>query len=194
MANLFCVTDHRGFAETCFGKVRRVKTKYGWGVKTCPHFRCAKDDAVFIIRGMISLKLSEKKEWCGYTFFFDVDDERRPSHKFSENVSHAPMMVNTHCEEKDESPNLTLHTDQDIVIFEATREIKGGEMLKVDYGSDYNKELLLERKAACQKREDDMAERPNINLKYKCSKCGQRFHSRFRLKHYNQCKAKALVM
>ena len=187
----FFETDHRGYAATSFGPVRRVKTPYGWGVRTCPSFACEADDAIFIIRGMIAVTASEKQEWCGYTFVFDKDDERRPPHSVGDNVAHAPMMVNTHCEEKNECHNLSLLTEEDIVIFEATRPIKGGEMLVVDYGSDYNKELLEERKAAIQRRRDDLSARRNITHSFKCPKCGQSCHMRFRLRHYNTCIAKA---
>ena len=188
---LLCCTDRRGYAKTRFGTVRRVNTPYGWGVRACPSFLCEADDAVFIIRDMIRLNSSEKVEWFGYTFFFDHNDERRPSHDLCDNVCHAPMMVNTHCEEKNESPNLTLLTQDNIVIFEATRQIKGGEMLIVDYGSEYNQELMLEREAAKQRREDDFKARRNITHNYKCPRCGESCHSRFRLAHYNRCTAKS---
>ena len=189
---LFSITDHRGFSNTFFGKVRRVTTAFNWGVKACPHFSCNTEDAVFIIRNMVPLTKADKTEWSGYTFFLDDNDERRPPHSFEQNDRHPPMMANTHCVEKNESPNLRLHYLEDIVIFEAIRPIRGNESLLVDYGDDYNSELFREREAARERRAKDLLNRKNIAHNFTCDKCGHTCHSRLRIKHFNKCKAEAL--
>ena len=143
---------------------------------------------IFIIRGMRTITPQQKSKWTGYCFFFDKDDERRPPHPFSENILHPPMMVNTHCEEKNETFNLNLNVEEDCVVFEAVQDIGGGETLLVDYGSEYNNELLEERLQSDIQRKLDIASRKNRNHNFKCSKCGHTCHERFRLSHYNKCK------
>ena len=187
------LTDHRGYSNTFFGKVRRVTTPFNWGVKTCPHFSCKTEDAVFIIRNMVRISAAEKAEWSGYTFFLnDLADERRPPHSFDENERHPPMMANTHCIERNETPNISLHYLEDMVILEASRPIGGNESLLVDYGDDYNSELFRDRQAARERRAKELMNRKNIAHNYTCDKCGHTCHSRLRIKHYNKCKATAL--
>ena len=181
------ITDHRGYANTAFGKVRRVKTPYGWGVKACPLFSCESEDAVFVIRNVVPVSPSEKAAWLGYTFKID-DIETRPPHKAEENCLHAPMMANTHCFEGNECFNISLYHDDNIVIFEASRPIRGGDMLIVDYGEDYNNELLVEREAARKRRVQELESRPHLSHKYKCRDCGHTCAPKFRLSHQNICK------
>ena len=101
-----------------------------------------------MVRNVISVSADDKKEWDGYTFWLDEKSEKRPSHKREDNHLHAPMMANTNCIEENEHFNLSLFHDDTLVIFEASREIGGGEMLFVDYGDEYNQELQSEREAA----------------------------------------------
>ena len=184
----FVQTDRRGHSTTFFGKVRRVRSPFGWSVVTCPKFKCKKGDMVFVLRGMRTTTPNEKKKWIGYTFDFGDNDDRRPPHPFSANILHAPMMVNTHCAEKDETFNLALNTEGDIVVFEAVREILGGETLLVDYGPDYNKELFDEREQQRCSRKNELASRKNRNHTFQCSNCGHTCQQRYRLSHYNSCK------
>ena len=185
-------TDHRGYSNTFFGKVRRVTTPFNWGVKACPKFSCNTDDAVFVVRDMIPITKADKAQWSGYTFFLDTDDERRAPHPFEQNDRHPPMMANTHCIENNEAPNIRLHYLEDMVIFEAIRAIQGNEMLLVDYGDDYNSELFQERQAARARRTQELNNRRNIAHNYTCDKCAFTCHSRLRIKHFNECKARAL--
>ena len=136
---------------------------------------------------MVCLSASEKTKWDGYTFWFDDKDERRPPHEPEDNHLHAPMMANTHCFEKNECFNLSLYHDADIVIFEASKPIRGGEMLVVDYGEEYNNELLLERQAARKRTAQILASRPHFSHNYKCPHCGYTCREKFRLSHYNSC-------
>ena len=184
---VFVTTDKRGHSSTPFGKVRRVRSPFGWSVVTCPKFKCKAGDMVFIIRGMRTISPEQKSKWAGYCFFFDNDDERRPPHPFCENVLHPPMMVNTHCEEKNELFNLSLNVEDDCVVLEAVKDIGGGQTLLVDYGSDYNKELFDERLQRQAQRKLDIDGRKNRNHNFKCSKCGHTCNERYRLSHYNKC-------
>ena len=142
---------------------------------------------VFVIQNMKKLTEREKKKWAGYTFWFDENDERRPSHSFHENPLHPPMMINTHCEEKKESCNLTLNNIDDVVIFEAVKDIVGGDKFMVDYGNDYNKELYDERQAKKTARQQDISGRRNLNHNFKCEHCGYTCHNKFRLRHFTTC-------
>ena len=184
---LYCETDIRGHSTTAFGKVRRVRSAFGWSVVTCPKFKCKTGDLVLILRHMKTVKAIEKKKLMGYTFNFGLNDDRRPPHPFSQNCLHPPMMINTHCEENNETFNLILTTEQDCVAFEAVCNIGGGETLKVDYGKDYNNELLEERKQLRESRQKELAGRKNRNHNFRCSKCGHTCHQRYRLSHYNKC-------
>ena len=180
-------SDHRGYAKTAFGKVRRIKTEYGWGVVACPKFSCKNEDVVFVIRNMIPVSADDKLVWDGYTFKFDEIDERRPPHHPDDNHLHAPMMANTHCFEKNECFNISLYHDSDIVIFEASKAIRGGDMLIVNYGDEYNNELFTERQAARKKRADEVANRVHLSHTYKCPRCGHTCAQKFRLSHFNKC-------
>ena len=54
-----------------FGKVRRVSSKFGYGVWMCPLFECKKGDAVFVLRDMQSLDDADEllvEHWDGYIF------------------------------------------------------------------------------------------------------------------------------
>jgi hypothetical protein len=97
------------------------------------------------------------------------------------------MMINTHCEEKNESFNLFLSTADDCVAFEAVRDIRGGETLLVDYGKDYNNELMEDRKQQVESRRIELEGRKDRNHNFKCSKCGHTCHQRYRLRHFNKC-------
>ena len=178
--------DHRGYAQTAFGKVRRVKTPYGWGVRACPLFSCERDDAVFVIRNMIPLLPQDKAAWDGYTFWYDDKTEVRPSHTAESNHLHAPMMANTHCFENNECFNLSLYHDDNIVIFEASKPIRGGDMIIVDYGDEYNNELWIEREGARKRRAEEIASRVHFSHTYKCPYCGHTCAPKFRLRHFNQ--------
>ena len=180
-------TDHRGYANTAFGKVRRIKTAYGWGVRACPRFSCKQDDVLFVIRNMVRVSPNDKAQWDGYTFKFDDNDDRRPSHNADDDYLHPPMMANTHCFEKNESFNIALFQDADIVVFEASRPISGGDMLIVDYGDEYNHELLAEREAARKKRVEDLANRVHLSHNYTCPRCGHTCSQKFRIRHFNKC-------
>ena len=130
-------------------------------------------------------KLRDK--WRGYTFNFEGEGDRRPDHPFYENVLHPPMMINTFCQEDSENFNLIIVVDGDSVEFEATVDINGGDMFRVDYGSDYNDELFQDRQRAREQREQEKAMRRNKNFNFKCPKCGFQCQNRFRIKHYNVC-------
>ena len=142
---------------------------------------------VFIIQKMKTMTQEENKKWIGYTFSFDEGDERRPSHPFHENPLHPPMMVNTHCEEKGETYNLTLNYVDDNVIFEAVKDIVGGDKFVVDYGRDYNKELYEERQEQKRIRQQSISARRNLNHNFKCQHCGYTCHNKFRIRHFNEC-------
>ena len=133
------LADRRGYSRTPFGFVRKVKTEFGWGLSTWSNFRCDAGDPVFIIENLVKCSKVTQKQWDGYLFKFGRFDVRRPDIHLSEVANHAPMLINTHCEEKGEVPNLTiLVDDQDRVIFEATQQIIGVQRLLVDYGKKYN--------------------------------------------------------
>ena len=189
-SNVCLLSDHRGYAQTAFGKVRRVKTEFGWGVQACPLFSCEPEAAVFVMRNMRPVLPQDKAEWIGYTFKLNDQDDFRPSHQARDNVLHAPMMANTHCIEKDETFNLSLYHDDDVVIFEASKPIRGGDMLIVDYGDEYNKELFIERIEARKRRAQELASRVHLSHSYKCPACGFTCAPRFRLRHFNKCKHK----
>jgi len=140
-------------------------------VVTCPKFKCKTGDLLFIIRNLKTVKANEAIKWTGYTFNFGLNDDRRPQHPFHQNCLHPPMMINTHCEELNETFNLSLTTSEDNVGFEAVRDIAGGETLMVDYGSDYNKELFDDRKHLIECRQKELEERKNRNHNFKCEKC-----------------------
>ena len=142
--------------------------------------------------GMKSLTPNQKKKWAGYSFYFDGEDDKRPPHPFSQNILHPPMMVNTHCEEHNETFNLLLKCEDDVVIFEAVRSIGGGETLMVDYGTEYNKELFEERQLERSKRKLQLESRKNRNHNFTCSKCGHTCNDRYRLKHFNKCSGQGL--
>jgi len=156
-------------------------------VRTCPKFKCKAEDAVFVIRNIISVSADDKKEWDGYTFSLDDENEKRPSHKREDNHLHAPMMANTHCIEKNEQFNLSLFHDDNLVIFEASRSIGGGEMLFVDYGDEYNKDLQSEREAARKRAAENIARRAHFSHNYTCHFCGKSCQAKFRLRHQNSC-------
>ena len=145
---------------------------------------------MFVLRNVIRVSPTDKDDWLGYTFKLDDEDDRRPSHHATENHLHAPMMANTHCSEKNELFNLSLFHDVDIIIFEATRPIRGGEMLMVDYGDDYTKELLTERENARKMRAQNLASRVHLSHSYKCPDCGHTCAPKFRLPHFNSCHSK----
>ena len=128
-----------------------------------------------------------RQRWRGYTFLFEGEGDRRPDHPFYENVLHPPMMINTFCEEFAERGNLIIVVDGDAVEFEATEDIGGGEMLRVDYGSSYNKDLFEDREKAREKIEAEKATRRNINFNFTCPKCGFQCQNKYRIKHYNKC-------
>ena len=167
-----------------------MKSAFGYGVKAAPHLRCEVDDVLFIIRGMLVLSAIERSTWEGYNFQWDDGAVRRPNHHFDDNLHHPPMMVNTHCVEKGENPNLALYIEDDVVIFKVTRTIRGGDILLVDYGSEYNDELLQERTEARRKHQLQLMSRANKQHNYKCDKCGHTSHQNFRLRHYKQCRGK----
>ena len=128
-----------------------------------------------------------RDKWRGYTFLFEGEGDRRPNHPFYENVLHPPMMINTFCEEDAESNNLILIVDGDAVEFEATCDILGGQMFRVDYGSDYNSELFVDRQQAREKLAMEKKLRRNRNFQFKCSKCSFECQNKYRIKHYNVC-------
>ena len=140
-----------------------------------------------MVRNVISVSADDKKEWDGYTFWLDEKSEKRPSHKREDNHLHAPMMANTNCIEENEHFNLSLFHDDTLVIFEASREIGGGEMLFVDYGDEYNQELQSEREAARKRAADSLARRAHFSHNYTCPCCGKTCRAKFRLSHYNSC-------
>ena len=180
-------TDNFGYATTHFGKVRRIKSTFGYAVKAAPNLKCKVDDVLFVMRGMIVVKEDERDEWDGYDFQWDDEEVRRPNHSFDSNYLHPPMMVNTHCVERGELPNLALFTEDDVVIFKVTRPIQGHDILLVDYGHKYNQELLEERAAARLKHLSELMSRGNKQHNFKCVKCGHTCHQRFRVRHYKQC-------
>ena len=139
------------------------------------------------MRGMVVLSPNERSTWEGYDFQWGLNEVRRPDHSFEENRLHPPMMANTHCAEKGEVPNLALFTEEDVVIFKVTKPITGGDVLLVDYGKEYNEELLLERREARQKHEAEIKARANRQHNFKCGNCGHTCHDKFRLRHYKQC-------
>ena len=142
---------------------------------------------VFIIRGMRTVTPNQKKKWTGYTFNFGENDDRRPPHPFSANILHAPMMANTHCMEKHEHFNLDLKTEGDCVVFEAVRDIFGGETLLVDYGSEYNQELFEERERLRLAAANELNSRRSRNHTFRCSKCGHTCQQRYRIAHFRAC-------
>ena len=180
-------SDTFGYATTYFGKVRRVKSPFGYAVKAAPRFKCEIDDVLFVIRGMIEVTDIDRQRWDGYDFQWGESEVRRPSHGFDSNVLHPPMMANTHCVEKGEVPNLALFNENDVVIFKATKPIRGGDLLLVDYGEKYNDELLQDRIAARLLHHGELMARANLQHNYKCSKCGHTCHQRFRLRHHMKC-------
>ena len=185
------VTDRFGYSSTYYGKVRRVKSEFGFAVKAGPNFSCDIDDVLFVIRGMIVVSEPDRHRWDGYDFQWDESEVRRPNHAFESNQYHPPMMVNTHCAEMGEVSNLSLYTEEDVVIFKVTKPIRGGDLLLVDYGDKYNAELLQEREAARRKHHLELMSRRNKQHNFKCKKCGHTCHQRFRLRHYSQCSSNA---
>ena len=129
----------------------------------------------------------QREKWCGCTFCFEGEGDRRPPHPFHENVLHPPMMINTFCEEMSENRNLILVVDDDCVEFEATMDIAGGEMFRVDYGVDYNAELKEDRDNARVAFDQAKKARRNRSFEFTCSKCGFQCQNKFRIKHYKDC-------
>ena len=141
--------DKWGLASTHFGKVRRVSSAFGYGVSTCPHFSCKQGDAVFVLRDLKALDVADEvlvHHWDGY--IFDSHEHGRLIPPFSKEDCKfdPPMMVNTACESDEEENNLRLLDHRNHIIFEATRDIQGGETLLVDYGSEYNASLCCAQK------------------------------------------------
>ena len=172
-----------------------MNTAFGYGVVTCQHFTCKKGDIVFCVRDCIPVPDEQRDIWDGYIFDASNGVSYIPNHPFEENKVHPPIMVNTHCIEKKEIPNLKLFDhNTNVIIFEATRRITGGQTLLVKYSGKYNKELQIERSIARRNAEcaryADMSSRPNKSFSRQCHLCGHQCQPKFFLKHYNLCKIK----
>ena len=188
------LADRRGYSRTPFGFVRKVKTQFGWGVSTTPNFRCDAGDPVFIIENLVKCSKITQKQWDGYLFKFGSLDIRRPDIHLSEVANHAPMLINTHCEEKGEVPNLTiLVDDQDRVIFEATQQIIGVQRLLVDYGKKYNTMLRNSRADQQAAKSAELKNRRHRTHNFRCSICDQAMHRKRMLGHLAQCRKRAVV-
>ena len=98
------------------------------------------------------------------------------------------MMAITYCFEDNECFNIALYHDDNIVIFEASRPIRGGDMLIADCGDEDNNELLMEREAARKRRVEELESRPHLSHSYKCRDCGHTCAPKFCLRHQNICK------
>ena len=182
--------DKWGIAETLFGKIRRVSTKFGYGVWTCPHFLCKKGDAVFVLRDMLSLNVADAnllEHWDGYIFDSHEHGKLIPPFSKDECKFDPPMMVNTACESDDESNNLLLLDHRNHIVFEANRDIGGGESLLVDYGPEYNGSLGAVRLKQRLARENAIKRRRNAHHDFECPYCGLTMLSRFRIGHTRYC-------
>jgi hypothetical protein len=104
------------------------------------------------------------------------------------------MLVNTHCEEKGEVPNLTIFIDdEDRVLFEATQPIIGVQRLLVDYGKKYNTILRKKREEQQAARSFELKNRHNRNHDFRCPICDQAMHRTRMLGHLAQCRNRAVV-
>lgn len=171
-----------------------MKTSFGWGVSTWSNFRCDAGDPVFIIQNLVKCSKVTQEQWDGYLFKFGNCDIRRPSFDLSEVGNHAPMLVNTHCEEKGEVPNLTiLIDDEDRVLFEATQPIIGVQPLLVDYGKKYNTILRKKREEQQAAKSFELKNRRNRTHDFRCPICDQAMHRTRMLGHLAQCRNRAVV-
>ena len=179
---------HSGWADTVFGKVRRIRTKNsGFGVKTGRNFKCFKGACVFALNGLIAVSPTEKPEWDGYTFIGARGIDLRPNCLRADVKCFPPMMVNTPSREIGETSNLRLDIYGRNARFVATRAISAEEVLLVAYGRKYSKDLRTERDRIRVEREAQKTSRQNKNHTRTC-KCGKSYHPRLHLKHYRQCK------
>ena len=183
-------TDDYGLSTTNFGRVRRIHTAFGYGVRACDSFRCGSDEVVFVIPSCKQIQPEERSTWDGYTFTTSDGVDVIPPHQFVENYLHPPMMANAPCEELNEACNLKLFDLDGTIVFQSCREIRGRDLLLVDYGESYCNDLVIEREKARSKKAEDMVSRPNISFSHKCPRCGHTCQPKFAMKHFKICNKK----
>ena len=170
-----------------------MSSKFGYGVWTCPHFSCKKGDAVFVLRDMRTLNVADRDlvdHWDGYIFDLFEHGKLIPPFPKEECKFDPPMMVNTACDSDEETNNIRLLDHRNHIVFEATRDIEGGETLLVDYGSEYNKSLGVVRKQRRVEIDCAKLRRRNKHHDFECPHCGRTMLRKFRLGHTRYCSSR----